>query len=117
MQGERGGEEVESALAGGVMSAVNWSEVVQKARAHSVSVEGLREEVEALGVVIEPFDAADAERAAQLWTKTRLLGLSLADRACLALASRLSATVYTADDAWLRVHIPGVSVRAIRPRA
>ena len=45
---------------------------------------------------------------------TRKLGLSLGDRACLALAKRLRVPAYTADRAWAAVQVPGIVVRTVR---
>ncbi len=77
-------------------------------------MEGLREDMEALGLLIVPFGFEDAERAAALWSKTTQAGLSLGDRACLALASRLSLPVLTADRAWSSLQDLDISVRVIR---
>jgi PIN domain nuclease of toxin-antitoxin system len=105
---------VERLLDGASMSTVNWSEVVQKSRARGVDVDGLRAEVEALGLSLVPFSAEDAEVAAELWASVpRAAGLSLADRACLALARRLGATAVTADRTWQDLRIE-VQVTAIR---
>jgi len=43
---------------------------------------------------------ADAIEVARLRPLTRQVGLSLADRACLALAHRLGTRALTADSAW-----------------
>jgi PIN domain nuclease of toxin-antitoxin system len=48
------------------------------------------QELQVLGLAVEPFSAGDADTAALLWPQTRNLGLSLADRACLSLAMRLN---------------------------
>ena len=48
-----------------------------------------------------------------MWASTRKAGLSLADRACLALALDLGATAVTADRAWAKVDV-GVEVKVIR---
>lgn len=97
------------------MSAVNWSEVLQKSLQKGVNVDGMLEEVGSLGLRIEPFSALQAERAARLWDQTRELGLSLGDRACLALALALdkSAPVLTADRAWGGLHI-GLDIQLLR---
>lgn len=58
-----------------------------------------------------PFTAEHAMTAGSLIAETRPLGLSLGDRACLALGLALSAPVYTADKSWkslklgLRIHV------------
>ncbi len=113
LHGEEGAEVVEGLLEGAAISAVNWSEVCQRSLAREVEMEGLRTDVEALGVAVLPFEAEDAERAAKLWPLTREVGLSLGDRACLALAIRSEVPAVTADRTWLGLDL-GVDVRAIR---
>jgi PIN domain nuclease of toxin-antitoxin system len=57
---------------------------------------------------IVPFDEEQARIAGDLVSRTHSLGLSLGDRACLALGIALKAPVYTAETAWkkLKVAIP-----------
>ncbi len=50
---------------------------------------------------------------AQLWQQTKFLGLSLGDRACLALAMEEQAIAVTADKAWAQLAL-GVSIQVIR---
>ena len=97
---EPGGELVGTVLDGASISAVNWSEVIQKSLQKGVEVQGMLDEVTDLGLTVEPFTAAQAEQAARLWAQTRGSGLSLGDRACLALAMDRSAPVLTADRDW-----------------
>jgi ribonuclease VapC len=59
------------------------------------------------------FTAEHAEAAGNLITKTRPLGLSLGDRACLALGIVLGAPVYTADKSWKKLKL-GVAIHLIR---
>jgi ribonuclease VapC len=114
LQRERGHEAVEAVLENSALSAVNLSEVLQKAMAAGVSTDGLETDLEAVGVRVYAFDAEDATHSAELWATTRKLGLSLGDRACLALAKRLHAPAYTADRAWAEVKVPGVTVKTVR---
>ncbi len=65
------------------------------------------------GVEIVSFDADLAFEAAALEKQTRKVGLSLGDRACLALAVREELPAYTADRAWRRVESPA-DIRLIR---
>jgi len=113
LQGEQGGESVEAVLHEAAISTVNWSEVVQKAMGRAVSVEGLRADLEALGLSITPFSAAQAEQAAELWPQTRALGLSLGDRACLALGLHSQLPVMTTDREWGDLSL-SVDVRVLR---
>ncbi len=109
LHSEPGAEIVEAAVDQGAISTVNWSEVYQRSVGRDVDVAGLRDDVEALGLEIMPFTVDDAEQAAQFWPPTRQIGLSLGDRACLALARRLGLPALTADRSWpgqdLRVEI------------
>lgn len=106
---EPGGDAVSSCLSGGLMSSVNLTEVVTRlvrtghdpVRAHY------------LGCRIVDHDVDLADRAGRLWPATMGLGLSLADRACLALAQRHGLPVLTADRAWAALDL-GVDVVLIR---
>ncbi len=113
LHGEAGAAEVERCLEQAVLSAVNWSEVLQKSLARGVETEGLREDLEALGLSIAPFTVDDAEAAARLWAITRPFGLSLGDRACLALAQRLGLPALTADRSWKDLRV-GVRINLVR---
>ena len=61
---------------------------------------GMREDLQALGLRVDPFLPTDGDTAGQLWASTRQLGLSLGDRACLSLGLRLGLPVLTCDRAW-----------------
>lgn len=99
LQGEQGADTVEAGLvAGGACGAANWSEVAQKVRAHGRSWDLARALLLGYPLTIEPVTLEDAEAAARRWQRDS--GLSLGDRLCLALADRLDATVWTADQRW-----------------
>lgn len=97
-----------------VMSSVNWSEVVQKSMVRGVDVGTLRAAAERAFLQVLDFSVRRAERAASLWPQTRSLGLSLADRACLALAVELAQPAVTADQVWTRLSVDGLRVRCVR---
>lgn len=97
---EPGADRVWSVLAGAMVCAVNWSEVVQKSLRRQVDIAGMRQDFAEAGVIFMPFTQEQAEIAALLWEKTRHHGLSLADRACLALAMERQLPILTADRAW-----------------
>jgi ribonuclease VapC len=113
LQSEPGGDFVQELLEASLMSTVNWSEVVQKALDRQVETAGLREDVEALGLEIVPFTPEQAERTAHLRFQTRQFGLSLGDRACLALAAERKLPAVTTDRIWSSVEI-GIDIRAVR---
>jgi len=104
---------VEELLGSSAISSVNWSEVIQKALEKKTQVEGLREELESLGLEIIPFTAELAEKTAYLRAVTRSAGLSLGDRACLALADDLGRPAVTTDKIWGDLTLR-VEVRVVR---
>jgi len=65
-------------------------------------------------LAILPLDEAAAETIAALRAGTRRAGLSLGDRACLALARSLEVPALTMDRAWAALRLPGVEVRVLR---
>jgi len=112
---EPGGNDVASQLEAAAISSVNLSEVLQVSLARGVEVDGLKEDLAAVGLAVFPFTAEDAEAAAKLSPATHRLGLSLGDRACLALGQRLSLPVITADRAWSQL-TTGIPIHVIRSR-
>jgi ribonuclease VapC len=113
LQEEPGASRIEPLLDGALVSAVNWSEVLQKSMARAVDVAGMAEDLGALGVQIQPFAEKDAEAAARIWVNARRAGLAMGDRACLALAERSGGTAVTTDRAWKRLDI-GIQILVVR---
>lgn len=113
LQDEPGGDVVQELLETAAISSVNWSEVMQKCLERQMDVEGLRYDLEALGLEILPFTAVLAETTAQLRSATRQAGLSLGDRSCLALAAVLGLPAVTTDRIWPDVGLP-IKIRVVR---
>ena len=113
LQREPGANAVRSVISESAMSTVNWAEVVQKVSEGIEDMPGLRGSLESLGLALAPFTATQAEIAGKLRNRTRELGLSLGDRACLALGLDREATVYTADRVWKRLRLE-TEIRVIR---
>ena len=110
---EAGSAVVLERLPGAIISSVNLAEVVTKLAERGFGADFIHAKVEDLRIEVAAFDRESAERTGLLRTTTRHLGLSLADRACLALADMLALPVLTADRAWRDVDI-GVDIRLIR---
>ncbi len=110
---EPGWEVVREAVGSGCVGTVNWCEVAQKSAKRGLDVAQVRTLLEEVGLVIVPFSAQQAEAAAVLWSATRNHGLSLADRACLALGLENRAPVLTADRAWTELDL-GLDIRVVR---
>ncbi len=113
LQLEPGHETVSNVLAESVICTVNWAEVIGKCIVGDVETEGLLEDLRALGLAVVPFSSAEAELAGRLAQPTRALGLSLGDRACLALGLARGDSIYTADRTWRRLRL-GVAIKTIR---
>ncbi len=119
LRGEPGAEVVSEAIAGGAtISTVNLAEALGRATDNGVNPAQLALELTDRGlldgaIATEPFTVADAIEAARLRPLTRAAGLSLGDRACLALARRLQGEAMTTDTAWARVELD-VPLRLIR---
>jgi len=112
---ESGWEVVEQALltAPVLISTVNLTEVACKMLERGfLESDGCRL-IESLGMKPIDFDSEQAWRTAALRSSTRQWGLSLGDRACLALAQSQGIVALTADRAWLDLQI-GIEVESIR---
>ena len=110
---EAGAGEVRATLPGALLSAVNYTEVIGKALDRGDTLAASLHKLAAMGVEIVAHDARLAQRAGELRPLTKRAGLSLADRACLALAERERLPVLTADRSWKALGL-GFDVRLIR---
>lgn len=63
---------------------------------------------------IIPFDEELAFQAAGLKKDTKSYGLSLGDRACLALGQKMLLPVYTADKIWSKLQFDNITINQIR---
>jgi ribonuclease VapC len=111
INGEKGSEIVMSHLPDAVISSVNFGEVVAKLIEVGWTEVEVRQGLEALNLDVIGFDRDLAYRSGLLREKTKSLGLSFGDRACLALAERLGISVLTSDRAWGKL---GMAVTVIR---
>ena len=110
---ETGCERVRPAIDGALISSVNFAEVIGKLALEGHDADRLGAKLVGLGLVVEPFTWADAKVTGALAPGSRTLGLSLADRACLALARRVGRPVLTADRAMAKADLC-VTVELIR---
>ena len=94
-------------------STVNLAEVQSKLVDHGVSPSSAWAATLSPVQEVVPFTVEQAQAAGSLIAQTRALGLSLGDRACLALALALEAPVYTADRSWKNLRL-GVRIHVIR---
>jgi len=100
-------------LVGATVSAVNLCEVLSKLHDDGLNDAQAHAAVSRMDLRAIPFDAEQARIAARLRSITWHAGLSLADRACLALGDRLRCPVVTADRIWASLDV-GVEILIIR---
>jgi PIN domain nuclease of toxin-antitoxin system len=110
--GEPGAERVKQTLPGALLSAVNFAEIVTKLCERGMPQDQARLAIEAIGVEVVDFGIDQACVTGELRNRTRSAGLSLGDRACLALAQQQNLPAITADTAWAQ--IPELNVVIIR---
>ena len=110
---ERGAEPVQAALGSAVISAVNLAEVLAKLGDRGVTEAEQRVIRMSLDIEVRTFDESAAWRASSLRDATKSHGLSIGDRACLALALDEGLPVLTADRVWSKLAL-GVDVRVLR---
>ena len=119
LRGEPGADLVAEGLAAEArMSAVNWAEVLSKLAAAGRDPDKFSKFLEDQGIlggalVIQSFEILHARLAARIRERTRAAGLSLADRACLALGKATGCPILTADRAWMDLGL-GLEIRLIR---
>ena len=114
INGEPGQEKLTpNLLAGALSSTVNLAEVQAKLVSWGWSADDAWEDATTPIREAMPFTTEQAKIAGSLVVLTKPLGLSLGDRACLALGIALKAPVYTAEKAWTKLKL-GIRVYVIR---
>jgi PIN domain nuclease of toxin-antitoxin system len=113
LRNEPGGSTIAEDVQGSLLCSVNLTEVVDVLTRQGASFEQARDIVRLSQLKIADFDRDLAEQAGALAQRTRAFGLSLGDRACLALAMREKAPVLTADRGWHGLDLD-VEVRFVR---
>jgi PIN domain nuclease of toxin-antitoxin system len=115
MQGEPGSSTVAKALPGALLSMVNFAEVISKLHERGMPTLKAQEAVANLGVRLTEFSEQQAKLVGDLRPLTRSFGLSLGDRACLALGKLSDATILTTESVWPKLAIVvGAKIQVIR---
>lgn len=113
LNAEPGADVVRSALAGAVISAVNYSEVLKKTIERGGQIGEAAAIIHGLSIAIIPFDEEQASASAALYPQAKPHGMSFADRACLALGVHRRFTVLTAERKMRLLTLP-IKVKLIR---
>ncbi|AEE97591.1 PIN domain-containing protein [Mahella australiensis] len=96
-----------------IIGSVNFAELVSKLDDIGITAEDIRVIVELLNIEVVSFDWQLAYEAGLLRSITKQFGLSLGDRACIALGRHMNLPVITADRVWSQPQID-VDIRFIR---
>jgi len=111
---EPGSDKVVQAIEdGAAISTVNLSEVASKLNDLGVPEAVIEDAINALELTIVDFNVELAYKVGILRPLTRHVGLSLGDRACLALAQHLDLSALTTDHTWADLSL-GITVQVIR---
>ena len=110
---EPGADVVLRLLGHTAVSTVNLAEVQGQLVNRGVPENEAWEGASSLASEVVDFDREQARLVGTLAPQTRALGLSLGDRACLALGILLKAPVYTTDQTWKNLKL-GVKIHVVR---
>jgi PIN domain nuclease of toxin-antitoxin system len=110
---EPGSDAVVGLLRNGLLSTVNLVEVHTRLMVQGASPDFAWNRIRNLGCELCSLDDLQARLAAEMIWQIRPFGLSLGDRACLALAIQRKATVYTTDSVWKNLSL-GIQIEVIR---
>jgi PIN domain nuclease of toxin-antitoxin system len=113
-QEESGSDKVAQAVKdGAAISTVNLSEIASKLNELHTPQTLIQDAINGLELTIVDFNAEFAYKVGLLRPLTRHLGLSLGDRACLALAQHLNLPALTSDRLWKELSL-GIAIEVIR---
>ena len=103
----------ESSISDALISTVNMSEVATYLARNSVPKDTIQEVLASFPIQVVPFEESLAIQTGCLYSSCKHLGLSLGDRACLALAMSRKMPVLTADRVWSKLDL-GISIQVLR---
>lgn len=114
IQDELGSDVIKPLLKHSIMSAVNIAESLTALQRINISPqESLALITDIVGTIV-PFDIEQARYVAELQPQVKHKGLSLGDRACIALGIKLQLPIYTADKIWSEIMLDCANIKLIR---
>lgn len=114
LRNEPGAETVARHIGDGLISAVNFQEVIKELIRRGIAMETAVEILDALHLDVRPHGRDDAIAAAALYPVTRQHGSGLGDRSCIALAIAEKLPALTSDQAWVSIGVAGLKLQLIR---
>lgn len=114
IQNEKGADVIKPLLKKSVMSTINVAEVLTALQRVEIQPKDAIVSIRDMIRELIPFDVEQAQCAAELQPYVRHKGLSLGDRACIALGQKLQVPVYTADKIWGELQLDTITTNVIR---
>ena len=114
LRNEPGAEVVAPFIGDGLISAVNFQEVLKGLLRRGVPMDACLAMLDALHLDIRAHGRQDAIGAAGLIADTQAFGSGLGDRTCMALAIAEGLPAITVDQDWARLEVPGLKVMLAR---
>ena len=114
LRDEPGADVVARHVGDGLISAVNFQEVIKELLRRGVPMGASLDLLDALHLDIRPHGHQEAIAAAGLYLATKQYGSGLGDRTCMALAIAEGLPAITADQAWGKVEVAGLIIQLIR---
>lgn len=113
LNAEAGSEKIVALLADASLCSVNYAEVISKIVERGASLREAEVAMRLITSAVIDFDIGLARRTGALRAETAKKGLSLGDRACLALAEREEVPAITGDRNWIG-SVQGIDIRLFR---
>jgi PIN domain nuclease of toxin-antitoxin system len=114
LRDEPGADVVAQYIGDGLISAVNFQEVIKGLLRREVPIDAALAMLDALHLDVRPHGRGDAVAAATLYSAAKEFGSGLGDRTCMALAIAEGLPVLTADQEWAKIKIPGLKLMLAR---
>lgn len=110
LRNEPGADVVAQYIGDGLISAVNFQEVLKGLLRRGVPMDAALAMLDALYLDVRGHGRDDAIGAAELIGPTQQFGSGLGDRTCMALAIAQGLPALTADQEWVKIDVPGLKV-------
>jgi ribonuclease VapC len=114
LRDEPGADVVAQYIGDGLISSVNFQEVIKGLLRREVPIDAALAMLDALHLDVRPHGRDDAVAAATLYPATKEFGSGLGDRTCMALAIAEGLPVLTADQEWAKIKIPSLKLMLAR---
>lgn len=114
LRDEPGADKVAAHIGNGMMSAVNFQEVVKELLRRGIALDIALDLLDALHLDVRSHGLQEAIDAAALYPATRDYGSGLGDRSCMALAIVQALPALSADRIWAKVDVAGLAIELVR---